>query len=141
MSMSVQHQSGGALVLFRGWEDRGCYVWSSFVTKLEFRLRLSNVSYIVKAGSPLTAPTGKIPYVDLGTDESPALLGDSTLIIKRLVELGQLEDLNEAVSSSDKVQDLALRALLEDRLYFYLVRFNLPTKIHWLIFLAADFLR
>ena len=126
--MAAQHQSPSALVLFRGWEDHGCYVWSPFVTKLEFRLRLSNVPYIVKAGSPLTAPTGKIPYVNLGTDEAPALLGDSTLIINRLVELGKLEDLNEAVPGSEKVQDLALRALLEDKLYFYHVRFNLSAK-------------
>jgi hypothetical protein len=126
--MAVQHQSPSVLVLFRGWEDHGCYVWSPFVTKVEFRLRLSNVPYTAKAGSPLTAPTGKIPYVNLGTDEAPALLGDSTLIISRLVELGKLEDLNEAVSASEKVQDLALRALLEDKLYFYHVRFNLSAE-------------
>jgi hypothetical protein len=71
--MAIQHQSPSVLVLFRGWEDHGCYVWSPFVTKVEFRLRLSNVPYIVKAGSPLTAPAGKIPYVNLGTDEAPAV--------------------------------------------------------------------
>ena len=44
-------------------------------------MRLSNIPCVVKAGSPLTAPTGKIPYIDLGTTRRPHSLGDSTLII------------------------------------------------------------
>ena len=44
------------------------------------------------------------------------------------MELGKLEDLNEAVPGSEKVQDLALRAMLEDKLYFYHVSFNLSAK-------------
>jgi hypothetical protein len=120
--MSAKQLAQPSVTLFRGWPDRGCYVWSPFVTKLEFHLRLSGVPYAVEAGSPLKAPKGKIPYVNLTLNETTACIGDSALIMKRLVELGSLEDLNAAVPAPTKVQDLALRALLEEKLYFYHVR-------------------
>lgn len=118
--MSTEHSSQPRLTLYRGWEDRGCYVWSPFVTKLELRLRLSNFPYNVESGSPSTAPKGKIPYVDLRTDGGPSLvLGDSTLIIKHLVELGYLENLYDSKPSTTRAHDVAICAMLEDRLYFY----------------------
>jgi hypothetical protein len=43
----------------------GHYTWSPFVTKLELRLRLANISYQHGTGSPLSGPKGKIPYVEL----------------------------------------------------------------------------
>jgi hypothetical protein len=70
----------------------------------------------------LKAPKGKIPYINLTLNETTACIGDSALIMKRLVELGSLEDLNAAIPAPTKVQDLALRALLEEKLYFYHVR-------------------
>lgn len=89
------------LTLYRGWVDRGYYVWSPFVTKLELRLRLFKVPYAIKAGSPSTAPKGKIPYIEIRPkDGSPVVLGDSTPIIKRLVELEDLEDLATSLPSS-----------------------------------------
>ncbi len=118
--MSTEQSSQPNLTLYRGWADRGCYVWSPFVTKLELRLRLSKLPYTSEAGSLSTAPMGKIPYVEVRSKEgSPLLLGDSTLIIKRLVELDYLDDLSISISSAAKVHDIALRALLEDKLYFY----------------------
>lgn len=118
--MSPEQPPQPNLTLYRGWVDRGCYVWSPFVTKLELRLRLSNVRYTVEAGSPSTAPKGKIPYIEMWPQEGPPLvLADSTLIIKRLVELDYLEDLATALSSPTRAHDLAIRALLEDKLYFY----------------------
>lgn len=110
------------ITLFRGWAEPGCYVGSPFVTKLEFRLRFAGVPYNVDAGSPFKAPKGKIPYVRICLDEeTPELLGDSTLIIKRLLDLNQLEDINAAMPPEKGALDLALRALVEDRLYFYTV--------------------
>lgn len=120
--MSAEQLAQPSATLFRGWPERGCYVWSPFVTKLEFRMRLSGISYVVEAGSPLKAPKGKIPYVNLRLNETTECIGDSALIIKRLRELGSLEDLNAAVPAPTKVQDLAIRALLEEKLYFYHVR-------------------
>ncbi|ORX91862.1 hypothetical protein BCR34DRAFT_629552 [Clohesyomyces aquaticus] len=109
------------ITLYRGWPDPGQYVWSPFVTKLEFRLRISNVSYTCTSGSISSAPKGKIPYIDLEssiTDAEVETLPDSTLIIKRLTSLGVIQDLNTAIQPRDVALDLALRALLEEKLYF-----------------------
>ncbi|KAL1311363.1 hypothetical protein AAFC00_001534 [Neodothiora populina] len=75
-------------------------------------------------------PKGKIPYLkisDSSTEQeeqaqNAQILGDSALIIKYLVEEQGLEDLNKGLSGEDKSKDLAIRALLEDKLYFYHMR-------------------
>jgi hypothetical protein len=71
----------------------------------------------------MQGPKGKIPYIDMSSSSSPTprFLGDSTLIIQKLVEEGVLQDLNAQLSPKEKVMDLAVRALLEDKLYFYQV--------------------
>ncbi|OZJ01456.1 hypothetical protein BZG36_05749, partial [Bifiguratus adelaidae] len=122
--MSTEQSSRPHLTLYRGWEDRGCYVWSPFVTKLELRLRLSNFPYTIESGSSTTAPKGKIPYIELRSreDGSSSALADSTLIIKHLVERGYLEDLYVSKPSTTRAHDVAIRAMLEDRLYFYHTR-------------------
>ena len=74
------------------------------------------------------APRGKIPYVSMTKTEPgsqtpgpPTTIADSTLIVDKLVEDGVLEDLNAKLSPAEKAHDLAIRALLEDKLYFYQV--------------------
>lgn len=111
-------------IIFRGSDDPGHYVWSPFVTKLEFRLRLAGIPYRIGAGNPWLGPKGKIPYVELAADTGagPTMLGDSTLITKHLIESSALDDLNGGLTSAEKTRDLAIRALLEDKLYFYHVR-------------------
>lgn len=118
--MAIQ---GKHLKLYRGWPDRGEYVWSPFVVKLEARLRFAGVAYSREAGSPKTAPKGKIPYVEFPGPEGagPIRMGDSALITKHFVEQGVLPDLNGSLSMEDKTRDLATRALLEDRLFFFQV--------------------
>ncbi|KAL3471979.1 hypothetical protein BJX99DRAFT_236315 [Aspergillus californicus] len=115
-----------ALTLYRGWLEPNRYVWSPFVIKLEARLRFANIPYKTASGSVKTAPKGKIPYIEIpngaDTEDGVTQLGDSTLIIKDLVERGILPDLNSALSPADKAHDLALRALLEDKAYFYNTR-------------------
>ena len=112
------------LSLFRGWPERGAYTWSPFVTKVEFRLRHAGLPYNVETGATTSAPKGKIPYVDLAplqTDASqgPSQVGDSAIIIRRLVDMDHIPELNDNLSPDQKLADLALRALLEDKLYFY----------------------
>lgn len=121
------------LTVFRGWDHPGRHVWSPFVVKLEARLRFAGVKYAAAGGSPMTAPRGKIPYVELrgGEASSPpwsvreeggeevASLGDSGLIIASLAEGGVLPDVNAGLSAQERAFDLALRALLEDKLIFY----------------------
>lgn len=113
--------SSERLKLFRGSEDKGKYVSSPFVTKVEFRLRLSDVKYDIEAGAPWLGPKGKIPYLEVQgeTAGEKQMLGDSALIIQHFVKEGSLSDLNTGLTPSEKAQDLALRSLLEDKLYFY----------------------
>ncbi|KAL3468206.1 hypothetical protein BJX64DRAFT_283085 [Aspergillus heterothallicus] len=108
-----------SLTLYRGWLEPNRYVWSPFVTKLEARLRFASVPYKAVSGSVKTAPKGKIPYIEIRDEHSTSSIGDSTLIIKHLVERNILTDLNGPLSPPERAQDLALRALLEDKAYFY----------------------
>jgi hypothetical protein len=113
-----------SITLYRGFKGSGAYVWSPFVNKLEARFRFAELPYRIDCGSPLQGPRGKIPYIGISPPESqdpPRFLGDSTLIITKLVEEGVLEDVNAKLSPTERATDLALRALLEDKLYFYQV--------------------
>ena len=111
--------------LYRGWPSGKNHVWSPFVIKVEARLRFAGVRYITDAGSTRSAPKGKIPYLQRG-DES---YSDSSLIATELVELGVLPDINARLSPDMKAHDLALRAMLEDKLYFYHVCFPLALRV------------
>src|SRR5438270_6290050 len=93
------------LIVYRGWPHRGRHVWSPFVIKLEARLRFAGVSYVAECGSTSKAPKGKIPYIECrglrgaapsASSSLPiqATLGDSTLIIKQLVEWDILPNVN-----------------------------------------------
>lgn len=122
--------SSSRLILYRGWPTQGHHVWSPFVVKLETRLRFAGVPYECRAGNPIRAPRGKIPYVDIpaaasaatassGGDKKPTQMGDSGLITRHLIESGVLPDLNAKLSPQQRELDLATRALLEDKLFFY----------------------
>lgn len=113
--------------IYRGFPPTPNHVWSPFVNKLEARFRLAGLPYRIDAGTPRQAPRGKIPYIriersDSDSDSNDELLGDSTLIARTLVSAGLLPDLNAALTPAERGRDLAVRALLEDRLYFYGVR-------------------
>jgi hypothetical protein len=116
------------LTLYRGFLEQGHYTWSPFVTKIEARLRFAGLTYETQAGSLRTAPRGKIPYLEVSQADSPAsrIISDSTLIIKDLVKDELVADINACLNASERTYDLALRALLEDRLYFLLVSAFLP---------------
>jgi hypothetical protein len=115
------------LTVYRGFPGTGIYVWSPFVTKLEARLRFAKVPYRTEIGSRARAPRGKLPYLSIQEEDSEALnLSDTTLIARKLVEDGLIEDLNAKLSPADKAHDLAIRALLEDKLYFYQVSVFVP---------------
>lgn len=107
------------LTVFRGAEPTNTYVWSPFVTKVEARLRFASQPYTLGGGSPRSAPKGKIPYVQLPPEAGGAVLGDSAFIIRSLVSSGAVPDLNSPLTPVQRAQDLAVRALLEDRVYFY----------------------
>ncbi|KAK0631151.1 glutathione S-transferase [Bombardia bombarda] len=114
------------LTVYRGLAGTNRYIWSAFVTKLETRLRLAGVSYRTEAGSMSQAPRGKVPYVGYDGQGGDGLMGDSTMIIKKFVKEGVLPDLNERLTAREKAVDLAIRAVCEDKLSFYL------TKERWI---------
>lgn len=119
--MSALKGSSPSITIFRGFPEKGCYTWSPFVTKLEARLRFGGISYSVDVGSPLKAPRGKLPYISIDRDGQIESMADTTLISNSFVELGFLEDLNSRLSPVEKAHDLSIKALLEDKLYFYQV--------------------
>src|SRR2546421_8430836 len=112
------------LTIDRDGNNPGGYTWSPFVTKLEARLRFSQLPYTTRVGSLSESPKGNVPYlrVEDGETGQGSLISDSTLIIRNLIERGNIEDLNANLSNSQKALDLSLRALLEDKLYFMSVR-------------------
>jgi hypothetical protein len=114
--MDTKATSKPQLTLYRGWKSTGCYVWSPYVTKLELRLRISDLVYDVSKGSVLNAPKGKIPFIAFADGE---MMADTTLITKELVKGGLIEDLDVYLSPEQQVFDLAIRSLLEDKLYFF----------------------
>jgi hypothetical protein len=112
-------------IIVHGANKPGQYTWSPFVTKLEFRLRLSGLSYQHGTSSPFSAPKGKIPYIELppAAPEAPAeLLGDTTLITKELIRRELIPDVNARLSAPEAAHDLALRAMLENTLFMYNAR-------------------
>ncbi|KAL8936879.1 MAG: hypothetical protein Q9216_004704 [Gyalolechia sp. 2 TL-2023] len=109
-----------SLTIFRGFPTTAAYCWSPFATKLEARLRFAGLSYKKDIGAPPKGPRGKIPYLFVeeknGASETVA---DSNLISEKLVANGMAEDLNAKLTPAEKAQDMAVRALLEDKVYFY----------------------
>ena len=114
--------SESSLIVYRGFPGSGIYVWSPFVTKLEARLRFAGLSYRTEIGSKFQSPRDKLPYISISrADSAPVILSDTALIVASFIDSGLLEDLNAKVSPAEKAHDLAIRALLEDKLYFYQV--------------------
>lgn len=103
--------------IYRGFRPAPTHVWSPFVNKLEARFRLAGLAYRIDVGSPRQAPRGKIPYVSVEGSDEP--VGDTALVTRKLIDDGILADLNAGLTPAEKAQDLAVRALLEEKLYFY----------------------
>ena len=121
MSDGPASESGGkpVLTVFSFDEDQRQYSFTSFVTKLHFRLRFAGIPYENARGSRRQAPKDKIPYVRL--NETGELMGDSALIAKKLVEMGRMKDLGADLSPETRAMDFCLRSMIEDKMYFLLV--------------------
>jgi hypothetical protein len=105
-----------------------------FNVKLHFRLRYAGIPYDEAFGTRNTGPKGKVPYVKFA--DTGELMGDSELIIKRLTELGKMEDLNAGLSAPDRARDFCLKSMIEDRMNFFLV--GPPSFPSFSIVLAHD---
>lgn len=123
--MAPTNETRRALTVYGGYDTNNAYNWSPFTTKLEARLRFSNRPYDVRAGSFSKAPKGKVPYIHLEGDRSgkqaALTMGDSTLITQKLIAMGELDDLNSVLSPVQKAEDLMIRTLVEDKLYWIMV--------------------
>jgi len=108
------------LTVYRDADLPGAYTWSPFVAKLEAHLRFCQQPYTVKVGSLSESPKGKLPYVRIEDKNGAQVMSDSSLIARSLVERG-MEDLNSNLGPKERGLDLAIRALLEDRIYYYTV--------------------
>lgn len=117
---------GGTTIVvysFDGNEEingRKKYSASPFTNKLIMRLEVNGRSYESKLAKKNQAPKGKVPYIKVRPGNK--FIGDSDLIIKYLIHEGFLtEDINAKLTAFDIAQDHAIRALVEDKLYFQLV--------------------
>ncbi|KAI4088071.1 MAG: hypothetical protein LQ344_006333 [Seirophora lacunosa] len=113
--------SSPSLILFRGFPSKPAHVWSPFTTKLEARLRFAGLAYKTDQGAPPKGPRGKIPYLHIVRENNgePESLSDTQLISEKLVADGLADDPNGKLTPAEKAHDLAIRALLEEKLYFY----------------------
>lgn len=90
---------------------------SPFVAKLETWLRMAGLPYEKKRGNPPGAPKGKIPYVIV----DGVKLGDSQKIIEELTQRHQVQ-LDAHLTPQQKATALAVRRMVEEGLYFVLMR-------------------
>jgi len=67
--------------------------------------------------------TFQIPWVELPVPEQPPeVLADSTLIPKSLIANNIMDELNARLSPKDRAHDLAIRAMMEEKLFYYNIR-------------------
>lgn len=102
---------------------------SPFCIKLETWLRLSQIPYTNRIGNPLKAPYGKLPYVK----HKGALMADSDRIIKAL-EADGLSALDRELTDQQRALARAWQSLLEEHLYFAIVRERWQDDAGWSIY-------
>lgn len=85
---------------------------SHFCCKIETYLRMAGIEYEVKSTLPLTAPKGKLPYIEDGDTK----LGDSQFIIQYLKTNNK--NLDETLNNTELALSLAMQRLLEEHLYW-----------------------
>lgn len=92
---------------------------SPFVTKAEVLLKLSGLPYRCQAGPAALqkAPKGKLPFID----DDGQVVADSTFIRFHLEDRHGI-DFDKALSAADKGAAWACEKLLEDHLYWAVVR-------------------
>lgn len=102
---------------------------SPFCIKLETWLRLSQIPYERRLGNPFKAPHGKLPYIRIDGQ----YMADSTLIIKHLEAKGHAT-LDQGLSAQQRASARAWQSLLEEHLYFALVRQRWQRPQGWAIY-------
>jgi glutathione S-transferase len=90
---------------------------SPFVMKTEVQLKMSGLPYTRAVARPPDAPKGKLPFID----DDGERVGDSTLI---LAHVGRRHgvDLDRALSPALRATAWAIERMLEDHVYFGILR-------------------
>ncbi len=92
---------------------------SPFCLKMEFWLRLAGLPFeTVAKFAPGRAPKGKYPFIVEGDGGAP--LSDSAFIIEHLTRKHRVT-IDEGLDAQTRALSVALRALIEDQLYFALL--------------------
>jgi glutathione S-transferase len=92
---------------------------SPFCVKLELLLKMANIPYENRYDADVRkAPKAKLPYVVIDEKE---IIGDSELILRRLKQSGQFT-LDDALSGVQKAQCTTITRLIEDHLYWLMIR-------------------
>jgi glutathione S-transferase len=92
---------------------------SPFCVKLEFWLRLAGLPFeTITKFQPGRAPKGKYPFIV--EEDGAAPLGDSGFIIEHLTRKHHVT-IDDGLDAHARAQSVALRALIEDQLYFALL--------------------
>lgn len=102
--------------------------FSPFVAKLETWLRIAGVPYTRHHGNPLRSPTGKIPYIRW----NGRLLADSHLIQATLTRDLHLS-LDDGLDATERACAHTARRMLEEGLYFVLLRYRWLEPDGWAI--------
>ncbi len=90
---------------------------SPFVTKADVTLKMSGIPFKTSAGDLRRAPKGKLPFIEDGGE----FIGDSTLIRLHL-EKKYGVDFDKSLAPSEKGTAWAVEKMLEDNLYWAIVR-------------------
>ncbi|HEX4301414.1 MAG TPA: glutathione S-transferase family protein [Rhizomicrobium sp.] len=90
---------------------------SPFVMKTEVQLKLSGLPFRRERAAPPASPKGKVPFID----DDGVKVADSTFI-RRHLETAHGIDFDRGLDASQKAQAWTVERLLEDHLYFAILR-------------------
>ncbi len=99
---------------------------SPFVSKLETWLRMAGLPYVFKPASPLKAPKGKVPYIEVDGQ----LMGDSQLILEHLTRKYGVT-LDDHLSARERAEGRAIRRMLEEGTYFCTLHYRWVSDAGW----------
>jgi glutathione S-transferase len=121
MPIRLTERTGGFLMieLFQFPPAFGVPSASPFCVKLELLLKMANIPYKNRYDADVRkAPKAKLPYVVIDEKE---IVSDSELILRRLKQSGQFT-LDDGLSDVQKAQSTAITRLVEDHLYWLMIR-------------------
>ncbi|MCB9557716.1 MAG: glutathione S-transferase family protein [Deltaproteobacteria bacterium] len=101
------------IILYKAPPGFGLPSVSPFCVKLEAHLRLAEIEYQVKLGSPKNGPRNKVPWIEDGA----TVVADSQLIIEYLVERYG-DRLDGGLSAEQRATAHVLRRMLEEGTYW-----------------------